>query len=114
MPFEVFTKFSRCSDVHRAHPSLDDAAACFAELAERRGGDILIDPISQKYIHAIVAVDRKGNQRNFSNPEREQAETLQLDPKSYETDVPGITTFYHVARLYYEALKNSTRDRHQP
>ena len=105
MPFEVFTKFSRCSEVHGTHSSLEDAAACFAELAERRGGDIPIDPISQKYIYEIVAVDRKGNQRNFSTPERKKAETLELDPRSFEPDIPGITTFYHVARLYYEALR---------
>ena len=105
MPFEVFTKFSRCSDVHQAHSSLEDAAACFAQIADRRTDDIPIDPISQKYIYEIVAVDRKGNQRNFSKPEREKIETLKLDPRSVETDIPGITTFYHVARLYYEALK---------
>lgn len=105
MPFEVFSKFSRCSEVHGAHSSLEDAAACFAQLAERRSEDIPIDPITQKYIFEIVAVDRKGNQRNFSKPEREKVETLKLDPRSVETDIPGITTFYHVARLYYEALK---------
>ncbi len=105
MPFEVFTKFSRCSDVHQAHSSLEEAAACFAELAERRRTDLPIDPISQKHIYQIVAVDRKGNLRNFSNPERVKAESLQLDPRSFEPDIPGITTFYHVARLYYEALR---------
>ena len=105
MPFEVFTKFSRCSEVHEAHSSLEDAAACFTQLAKHRGGEIPIDPISQKYIYEIVAVDRKGNQRNFSKPEREKVKTLKLDPRSVETDIPGITTFYRVARLYYEALK---------
>ncbi|MYB47820.1 MAG: hypothetical protein F4X72_00840 [Dehalococcoidia bacterium] len=105
MTFEVFTKFSRCSEVHGAHSNLKEAAACFSELAERRGPDLPIDPISQKYIYQIVAVDRKGNLRNFSNPEREEAESLELDPKSFETDIPGITTFYRVARLYYEALR---------
>ena len=105
MPFEVFTRFTRCSELHGAHSSLEGAVACFAELAELRGGNIPIDPISQKYIYEIVAVDRKGNQRNFSTPEREKAETLELDPRSFETDIPGITTFYHVARLYYEALR---------
>ena len=105
MPFEVFSRFFRCSEVHGAHSSLEAAAACFAEIAERRDGDMPVDPISQKYIVEIVAVDRKGNQRDFSKSERKKAETLELDPKSFETDLPGIATFYHVARLYYEALR---------
>ena len=98
MPFEVFTKFSRCSDVHQAHPGWEEAAAYFSELAERRGPDLPIGPISQKYIYQIVAVDRKGNLRNFSNPEREKAESLLLGSQVFRTDIPGITIFYRVVR----------------
>lgn len=105
MPYEVFNIFSRCSEVHGAHSSLEEAIACFAELTQRYGGDIPVHPISQKYVHWITAVDRKGNQRNFSAPEREEVAALQLDPKSVVTDIPGITTFSHVAKMYYEASR---------
>ena len=105
MPFEVFNLFSRCSVAHDAHSTLEDAAACFDQLTQRYGGDIPVHPISPKYVFWIVAADRKGNQRNFSTLERERAKTLQLDPKSVETDIPGITTFSHVAKMYYEASR---------
>ena len=103
MPYEVFDLFSRCSESHGAHPSLVDAAACFAQLTQRYGGDIPVHPISQKYVYEIAAIDRKGNQRNFSRPERVKATALHLDPKSTATKVPGITTFSHLAKMYYEA-----------
>ena len=38
-------------------------------------------------------------------PETEKAATLNLDPKSLATEVPGITTFSHLARMYYEASR---------
>ena len=62
-------------------------------------------PVSQKYVYAIAAIDRKRNQRNFSNPERAQVDALNLDPKSVETNIPGITTFHRLAELYYEASR---------
>ena len=105
MPFEVFNLFSRCCETHGAHSTLEDASACFDRLTQRYGGDIPVHPISQKYVSWIVAADRKGNQRNFSTLERERAKTLHLDPKSVETDIPRITTFSHVAKMYYEASK---------
>ena len=70
MPYEVFNIFFRCSETHKAHFKLEDAVACFAQLTQDYGGDIPVHPISQKYVYEIAAVDRKGNQRNFSNPER--------------------------------------------
>ena len=103
MPYEVFNIFSGCSETHGAHSSLEDAATCFAQLTQRYGGDIPVHPISQKYVYEIAAIDRKGNQRNFSKPERVKAAALHLDPKSVATDVPGITTFSHLAKMYYEA-----------
>ena len=103
MPYEIFNIFSRCSETHGAHSALGDAAACFAQLTQRYGGDIPVHPVSQKYVYWIVAVDRKGNQRNFSKSERVKAAALRLDPKSVATEVPGITTFSHLAKMYYEA-----------
>ena len=105
MPYEVFNIFFRCSETHKAHCKLEDAVACFAQLTQAYGGDIPVHPISQKYVYEIAAVDRKGNQRNFSNPERLKADALNLDPRSVATDIPGITTFYRLAQLYLEASR---------
>ena len=105
MPYEVFNIFSRCSETHGAHSSLKDAAACFTRLTQRYSGDIPVHPISQKYVYWIGAIDRKGNQRNFSAPERAKVAALHLHPRSVTTDIPGITTFSHVAKMYYEASR---------
>ena len=105
MPFEVFGTLFGCSALHDSHSNLEDAASCYAQLTQRYGGDIPIHPVSQKYVYWIAAIDRKGNQRNFSNPEREKAAALLIDAKGLETDTPGITTFHELAGMYYEALK---------
>ena len=105
MTYEVFGLFSRCSETHGAHSSLEDAAACFAQLTQRYGDDIPVHPVSQKYVHWIVAIDKNGNQRNFLEPELVKADKLCLDPKSFATRIPGITTFSHLARMYYEASR---------
>ena len=105
MPYEVFGIFSRCAETHGEHSSLDEAAACFAQLTQRYGGDIPVHPISQKYVHEIAAVDKNGNQRNFSEPDRVKAAALHLDPRSVATEVPGITTFSHLAKMYNEASR---------
>ena len=106
MPYEVFTPlFFRCSEMHVAHAKLEDAAACFSQLTQRYAGNIPIHPISQKYVYAIAAIDRKGNQRNFSAEEKKRAEELKLDPQSLQTEIPAITTFSSMARVYCEALK---------
>ena len=106
MPYEVFIPlFFRCSETHEAHSKLEDAAACFSQLTQRYAGNIPIHPISQKYVYSIAAIDRKGNQRNFSNEERKRAKELKLDPKSLQTEIPAITTFSSMARVYCEALR---------
>ncbi len=105
MPYEIVGLFSRCSETHGAHSSLEDAAARFAQLTQCYGDDIPIHPVSQKYVHWIVAIDKNGNQRNFLEPESVKADKLCLDPKSFATNVPGITTFLHLARMYYEASR---------
>ena len=105
MTYEVVSLFSRCSDLHDAHRRFEDAANCFTELTKRYGGVIPVHPITQKYVWAIAAIDRKGNQRNYSNPERDQAKSLNLDQEALLTDIPGITTFYHLAKMYHEAQK---------
>lgn len=105
MPYEVFSLFSRCAETHGEHSSLDEAAACFAQLTQRYAGDIPVHPISQKYVHEIAAVDKNGNQRNFSEPDGVKAAALHLDPRSVATEVPGITTFSHLAKMYNEASR---------
>ena len=105
MPYEIVGLFSRCSEIHGAHSSLEDAADCFTQLTQRYGDDIPVHPVSQKYIHWIVAVDKGGNQRSFSKCEVVKAGKLCLDHKSYAAKVPGITTIGHLARMYYEASK---------
>lgn len=105
MPFEVVGTFFRCSDLHTKHSHLKTAATCFDKLTQRYNNDIPIHPISQQFIYQIVAIDRKGKQRNYSRPERDRATELGLDPRSFEPDLPTITTFYRIATLYYEALK---------
>ena len=105
MPYEVFSLFFRCSEIHGTHSCLKDAAACFAHLTQRYGDDLRVDPISQKYVHEIAAIDRNGNQRDFSKSERDKAASLNLDPKAVATEVPGITTFSHLARMYNEASR---------
>ena len=105
MPYVVFNPFFRCSELHSPHSRLEDAAACFAEMTERYDGKIPVHPITQKYVYAITAINRKGNQRDFLDSAIEKAKLLGLDPKSLVTKVPGITTFSHVAKLYYEAAK---------
>lgn len=106
MPFEVFnTLFFRCSQIHKAHSKLEDAAACFTQLTQSYGRDLPVDPIYQKYVYMIAAIDKKGNQRNFSNQEKSKAAELQLDPKSLAIDIPSITTFIHLAKLYHAASK---------
>ena len=66
MPFEVFSPFFRCRDYpdHDKHFKLSDAAVCFDEIRKNNDGSILVHPVSGKYVHAIVAVDAEGNQRN--------------------------------------------------
>ena len=105
MPYEVFSLFSRCSETHGAHSSLEDATACFAKLTQRYGGEIPVHPISQKHVHEIAAIDRKGNQRNFTEAETKKAVALNLDPRSVATEVPCITTFSHLAKMYYEGSR---------
>ena len=105
MPYEVISLFFRCSDTHGGHSKLEEAATCFSQLTKRYAGNIPIHPISRKFVYTIAAINRKGDQRNFSKSEKEEAEELRLDPKSLQTEIQGITTFYHMAKVYCAALK---------
>ena len=108
MPFVVSSFFFRCDNEdfgHGAHFSLEEAAKCLNERKRLRDGDIRIHPISGKYMQAIIAVDRDGNQRDFTKTEKKLTKRLGLDPKFVYIEKPSITTFYNLANLYIEALR---------
>ena len=108
MPFVVSSFFYRCDDEdrgHGAHFRLGEAVGCLDELKRLRDGGIPIHPISGKYMQAIIAVDKEGNQRDFTRAERKLANCLGLDSKSVYIVKPGITTFYNLANMYIEALQ---------
>ena len=98
MPYEVFSLFSRCSETHGAHSGLDDAAACFAKLTQRYGGEIPVHPISQKHVHEIAAIDRKGDQRQLLLP---------VDD-NYSCRSSGVTIWYRRYRIGYRSAGNGT------
>ena len=105
MPYVVSSLFFRCSEDHEPHAKLADAATCFDEMTRIYGEDIPIHPVSQKYVCAIAAVDGEGNQIDFSDAAKAEAERLKLDARALVTRVPGITTFSHLAKLYYDASR---------
>lgn len=45
---------------HDVYYKLADTVDCFNEIKKHNGGVTPIHPVSGKYIHAIVAVDREG------------------------------------------------------
>ena len=104
MPFEVFSTFTRCSELHSPHLSLKGAAKCLAEISGPAEGDRLVHPITGKYIHAIAAVDRNGNQRSFQKSEQQLAADLGIDPKSILTHKHAVTNITNLGSLYCEAL----------
>ena len=105
MAYEVFSPFHRCSSIHGEHRTLDEATKCFDQITKRYQGDIPVHPVSGKYIHAITAIGRHGQQRDFQSPEIRQARYLGLGPKAVWTKVPGIATFNQIATLYHKALQ---------
>ena len=105
MPYEVRWLFSSCSQLHGSHSRLEDAADCFLDLTHRFGREIPVHPISGKYIYAIVALDEDGNQKEFSDADKNGARQLKLDSRSLIEKFPGITTFLHLSQLYYEAVR---------
>ncbi len=84
---------------------MEEAADCFAQATQRYGADVPVHPVTQKYIHWIVAIDKNGNKRDLSNSELTKAGKLCLDCKSFAAKVPGITTFSQLAGMYYEASR---------
>ena len=106
MPFQVFGPLFSCTEDHDSvHSTLESAASCLAEQQTRYTFACSIHPVTQRHMFCIAAVDRKGNQRNFSNHEKNKAETLRIDPLSLEFVTPSVTTFSHLARIYCEALR---------
>lgn len=105
MPFEVFSTFVRCADLHGTHAKLEDADRCLAEIIAGSQSEIPIHPISGKRIHAIAAIKKDGVQRNFTARERKLASHLHLDSDFILSETAKLTTFNELASLYVEALR---------
>lgn len=105
MPYEVFSPFTRCAQIHGAHSNLEEASACHAEIASHINGDMPLWKSTGKYIHVIAAVDKSGIQRAFTKREKRQAKALVLSQEAILTEKETITTFSNIAKMYHEALK---------
>ena len=103
MLYEVFSPFTRCADLHRAHRSLEEAKRCFDQIDQPEEG-IALHPATGKCIHAIVAVASDGTQREFTNQELNRVDALSIDRKIVLENIPRVTTFAHIADLSYAAL----------
>ena len=106
MPFEVVDLFYRCSEIHGPHRTLPEAADCLAEIVAIREGNMAVHPVTGKYIHAIAALDRHGNQRDFQKSEIAVASNMGLDPRTLLTQKPAIANFKTLARIYCAALSS--------
>ena len=104
MPFEVFGPFVSCSESHGAHQNLREAANCLNQIADQRNGKMPVHPITGKFIHAIAAVDRNGNQLPFQEQDLKLADELGLDSKAVMAHKLAVTTINNLAGLYCEAL----------
>ena len=105
MPFEVFSPFMRCAEIHGTHGHLSDAAACYNQITTVRSGTVPTWTSSGKYIHVISKVDRHGNILDFTPRDEAQAKFLGLPPAALVTEKPGIMSFSQYAKFYYEASR---------
>lgn len=103
MLYEVFSRFTRCADLHGAHRTLEEAKRCFEQIDQPEDG-IAIHPATGKSIHAIAGVDADGTQRKLTDQELDLVGALSIDRKIVLEDVPNVTTFAHIAGLSYAAL----------
>ena len=105
MPFEVFSPFVTCAEAHGVHRTLSEAAACYNEIVKQNGGALTAQNSTGKHIHAIGKVDRNGNQLDFTPREKDQAKQLGLPSEAVMFERSGITTFYNIANMLYEASR---------
>ena len=105
MPYEVFSPFMTCADIHGRHQTLEEVKRCFDQIDQPEDDDIAIDPATGKCIHAIAAVSEDGTQRDFNGAELYSVDVLSIDRRIVLECVPTITTFAHIADLFYAALR---------
>ena len=105
MPFEVFSPFMKCAEIHGTHGRLNDAAACYKQITTVRSGNVPTWSSSGKHIHVIAKLDRHGNILDFTPQDEAQAKSLGLPPAALVTEKPGIMSFSQYAKVYYEASR---------
>ena len=103
MPYEVFSPFTRCAEIHGTHSNLEEAACCYSKILAARDGQMRSWKHTGKHVHVIGAIDRNGNLRAFLGKERMHAQNLNLPPEAILTEKGSITTFYNFAKMFYEA-----------
>ena len=101
--YEVVSPFMSCSDLHGLHRSLEEVKRCFDQIGQPEDG-IAVNPATGKCIHAIAAMAADGTQRKFSDKELDLVDALSLDRRIILEDVPNVTTFSHIAGLFYAGL----------
>ena len=105
MPYEVFSPFMTCADIHGRHQTLEEAKRCFDQIDQPEDNGIAVHPATGKCIHAIAAVTEDGTQHDFSDEELYLVDALSMDRRIVLECVPTITTFAHIADLFYATLR---------
>ena len=101
----MFSPFIRCAAIHGPHSNLPAAAACYNKIASDIDGDMPLWKHTGKHVHVVGAVDRHGSQRAFSDREKGHALTLGLAAEAVLTEQESITTFYNIAKMFYESSR---------
>ena len=105
MPYDVLSPMVSCTDLHGAHGRFKDAIDCLEQIIEQNGGDIPVNPLTGKYIHAVAAVDETGAVRDFGSREKRWARKSDRDQRYFWVKKPNITTILNLASLHYEACR---------
>ena len=113
MPYEVFSTLTRCAAIHGAHSNVQKAVDCYNDVVTNIEGDIPSWKHTGKQIHVVGAVDRRGNQRALTDPEKTQLSNLRLPPEAFLSEKENITTFNKIAEMFLEGLFDSeARNKH--
>ncbi len=105
MPYDVLSPMVSCSDLHGAHRRFKDAIDCLEQIIEQNGGDIPVNPLTGKYMHAVAAVDETGAVRDFGSTEKRWARESDRDQRYFWIKKPNVTTILNLARLHYESCR---------
>ena len=77
---------------------------CFDQIKQPDDG-IAIHPVTGKCVHVIGALTTDGTQRQLSDEEISIADSLELDRRIVQEDLPNVTTFAQIADLSLAALQ---------